>query len=262
MSGGFGFGLDITPTVRKLLIVTFGVWLVQVGFGLARMPWLERLFALDPDRVFPFHPWQLLTYMFLHSAPGFGGGFSPLHILMNMLMLLMFGGPVERRLGAKRFLRYYLICGLAGGLLTLLPPFRSVTLGASGAVLGVLTAFGLFYPDAPVLLFFIPVPAKIFVIFFALLNLFSAAGAQDGISYIAHIGGMAAGYLMIRGVPFAGRMTRRLEMRERERRERRRAELRLRRDEILDKMNREGRESLTQEEWRTLLEESKRMREN
>jgi membrane associated rhomboid family serine protease len=262
LAGGFSFGLDITPTVKKLLIATFAVWLVQLGFGLAHNAWFEDLFALDPSRVFPFHPWQLVTYMFLHSAPGLGGGFTPLHILMNMLMLVMFGGAVERRLGSRGFLRYYILCGVAGGLLTLLPPFRAVTVGASGAVLGVLTAFGLFYPDAPVLLFFIPVPAKVLVIFLALLNLFSAAGAQGGISYIAHIGGMAAGFLMIRGTPFMGRLSRRWEERERLRRDQRRAELRVRRDEILDKMNREGRESLTQEEWRTLLEESKRMREN
>jgi membrane associated rhomboid family serine protease len=262
-SGGFGFSLDITPTVLRLLIATFAVWLVQVGFGWAHSRLFEDLFALDPQHVFPWRPWQLFTYMFLHSAPGLGAGFSPLHILMNMLMLVMFGGAVERRMGARHFLRYYLICGAAGGLLALLPPFRDATVvGASGAVLGVLTAFGLFYPDAPVLLLFIPVPAKVLVIFLALLNLFSAAGAQGGISYIAHVGGMAAGYLMIRGAPFAGRLSRRWEERERDRRAERRAHLLQRRDEILDKINREGRDSLSQEEWRILLEESKRLRNN
>jgi membrane associated rhomboid family serine protease len=260
-NGSFSFGLDITPTVRKLLIATFGVWFVQLGFGFAHSSAFEELFALNPHRALPWHPWQLVTYMFLHSAPAQGGGFNPMHILLNMLMLVMFGGAVERQLGSRRFLRYYLLCGIAGGLLTLLPPFRAITVGASGAVLGVLTAFGLLYPDAPVLLLFIPVPAKVLVIFLALLNLFSAAGAQGGISYIAHVGGMAAGYLMLRGVPFTRGLRGRWSARERERRQERRAELKQHMDDILDKMNREGRESLSQQDWRSLLDESRRMRD-
>jgi membrane associated rhomboid family serine protease len=260
-SGSFRFGIDLTPTVKRLLVVTFAAWLVQLGFGLARSTLFEDLFALNPRTVLPWRPWQLVTYMFLHSAPG-QGGFNPLHILLNMLMLVMFGGRVERALGSRRFLRYYLVCGIAGGLLTLLPPFRAVTVGASGAVLGVLTAFGLLFPDEPVLLFFIPVPAKLVVIFLALLNLFSAAGSHGGISYIAHIGGMAAGYLMLRGVPFTGRMSRLWERRTRERDARRRAEVKQRMDEILDKISREGRDSLSQKDWRTLLDESKRRRDD
>jgi membrane associated rhomboid family serine protease len=260
-NASYSFGLDITPMVRKLLIATFAVWFVQLGFGWAHSSRFEDLFALNPQTALPWHPWQLLSYMFLHSAPAQGGGFNPLHILLNMLMLVMFGGAVERELGSRRFLRFYLICGLAGGLLTLLPPFRAITVGASGAVLGVLTAFGLLYPDTPVLLFFIPVPAKILVIFLALLNLFSAAGAQGGISYIAHVGGMAAGYVMLRGVPFMGRFSRNWELRQRQRREQRRADLKLHMDEILDKMNREGRDKLTQQDWRTLLDESRKIRD-
>jgi membrane associated rhomboid family serine protease len=261
-SGGFGFGIDITPTVRDLLIATFAVWFVQLGFGFARSDLFENLFALDPDAVLPWRPWQLITYMFLHSAPSQGAGFNPLHILLNMLMLLLFGGAVERRLGRWPFLRYYLVCGLVGGLLTLLPPFRAITVGASGAVLGVLTAFGLLFPDAPVLLFFIPVPAKLLVVFLALLNLFSAAGAQGGISYIAHLGGMAAGFAMLRGGSLLSRASGRIRAQEQRARSRHRAEVRARMDDILDKMNREGRESLTQEDWRTLLEESKRVRDH
>lgn len=258
-SSFFGF-LQITPMVRRLLIATFAVWGVQIVFGLLHQPFFEDWFALDPRRALPFRPWQLVTYMFLHSAPGQGGAFSPLHILLNMFIFIMFGPEVERALGGRKFLRYYLVCGIAGGVLTLLPPFRAVTVGASGAVLGVLTAFGLLFPDRPVLLFFLPVPAKIVVLFMAIMQLASAAGVQSGISYIAHIGGMAAGYLMIRGVPFAGRMSRRFDARQRQREEERRAELKQHMDEILDKINREGRDSLTQQEWRTLLEESKRMR--
>ena len=258
--GGASFGIDLTPVVRNLIITNFAVWVVQLIFGFARSPWFDDWFALDPDRVLR-RPWQLLTYMFMHSAPSHGGGFNPLHILLNMLMLLMFGGAVERALGSRRFLRYYLICGLAGGLLTLVPPFRATTVGASGAVLGVLTAFGVLFPDVPVLLFFFPVPARIMVIFLALLNLFSAMGTRSGVSFIAHIGGMAAGFLMLRGGRWTSRWSRAWQRRSDARLRRSRAALGERRDAILDKMSREGRESLSREEWRTLLEESKRMRE-
>jgi membrane associated rhomboid family serine protease len=260
-SGSFSFGLDFTPTVRALLVANFATWFVQLGFAFAHSTWFEDLFALHPDQVLPWRAWQLVTYMFLHSAPTPGGGFNPLHILLNMLMLVMFGGAVERQMGPRRFLRYYLLCGMAGGLLTLLPWFRAVTLGASGAVLGVLTAFGLFFPDTPVLLFFFPVPAKVMVIFLALLNLFSAAGAQGGISYIAHLGGMAAGFLMIRGAPFGGRLAHTWRSRTAARDAAQSTALKQRMDDVLDKMNREGRESLTQDDWRTLLEESRRLRD-
>jgi membrane associated rhomboid family serine protease len=251
----------MTPIVLRILIVTAAVWFLQIILGLARIGILEEWFALDPDKALPWRPWQLVTYMFLHSAPGQGGPFSPLHFIINMFMFVMFGPEVERALGPRKFLRYYLICGVAGGLLTLLPWFRAVTVGASGAVLGVLTAFGLLFPDRPVLLFFIPVPAKLVVLVMAIMQLVSAAGVQSGISYIAHIGGMGAGYLMIRGFPFVNRMSRKIERRTREREDRRRADVKHRMDEILDKMNREGRDSLTQKDWRTLLDESKRMRD-
>jgi len=254
------FGIDFTPMHRRIVVVTALVWFVQIAFGLAHSTVFEDWFALDPRSVLPWRPWQLVTYMFMHSAPAQGGGFNPLHILFNMFMLLMFGSAVEREMGSRRFLRYYLICGVAGGLLTLLPPFHAITVGASGAVLGVLTAFGLLFPETPVLLFFLPVAAKYVVLFMAVLQLASAASVQSGIAYIAHVGGMGAGYLMIRGVPFVGRWSRRFDRQSRQREDRRRAELRLRRDEILDKMNREGRDSLSQKEWNTLLEESKRLR--
>jgi membrane associated rhomboid family serine protease len=257
--GSFRFGFE----VRRLLIVTFAVWLLQLGFGFAGSHLVMDLFALDPERALPWRPWQIVTYMFLHSAPFAGTGWSPLHILLNMLMLFMVGGATERALGSRRFLRLYLVCGMVGGILTLLPPFRAITVGASGAVLGVMTAWALLYPNATVLLFFVlPVPAIVVVIFLALFNLMSAAGSTGGgISYIAHVGGMAAAFVMVRGAPWGRRLTTWWDDRTRLRRVRRRAELRRRMDDILEKMHREGKDSLTREDWRTLLEESKRMRE-
>lgn len=262
---GFGFSLDLTPVVRRLLVANFAVWVVQLIFGLAGSAQFEDWFALDPSHALPWRPWQLLSYMFLHSAPGPGHGWSPMHLLINMLMLAVVGGPVERRMGSGRFWRYYLLCGLAGGVLTLLPPFRAPTLGASGAVLGVLVAFGLFYPDTPMFIFFFfpPVPAKLVVLFLALLNLMSAATSnRDGIAYIAHVGGMAAGYCMLRGVPFTGRLRRTLSARRQATRSRQREVLRSELDAILDKMHAQGKDSLSQEEWNTLLDASRRRHED
>jgi rhomboid family protein len=259
---GFGFGLDLTPTLRKLLVANFAVWFVQLAFAWAGRDTMMELFAFHSDRALPWRPWQFVTYMFLHSAPP--GPWHPFHLLLNMLMLAIFGGPVERELGSRRFLRYYVLCGVAGATLSLLPPFHGTTVGASAAILGVLTAFGLFYPDTPVLLFFfLPIPARILVLFLALFNLMAAAGSlQDGTAYIAHVGGMAAGYVMLRGLPFGRGIRRRWSARAEARRVARRAELRSRMDAVLDKLHREGRDSLTRDEWNTLLDESKRMRKD
>lgn len=258
--GSFGFRLDITPVVRKLLIVNVSVWGAQVILGLAGSTILIDLFALDPQRVLPWRPWQVVTYMFLHSAPAPNHPWSIWHIIFNSLILAFMGGPVERRLGGRRFLRFYLLCGVSGGLLTLLPPFQATTLGASGAVLGVLTAFGLLYPNMPLyILFLFAVPAKYVVIGLAVFQVLSAmTSSSDGVSYIAHIGGMATGYLLLRGAPFVGRLRSRVERQKHEERNRRIARGRRSINEILDKYNAEGRESLTQEEWNTLLEESRR----
>lgn len=249
------------PVLFRLIVANAAVWVVQIVFGLVGSTWFEDLFALDPDRALPWRPWQLFTYMFLHSAPGPGHGWTFMHILVNMFMLAMVGGPVERSLGSRRFWRYYALCGLAGGILTMIPPFRALTVGASGAVLGVLVAFGLLFPDAPMFVFFFfpPVPAKYVVLFLALVNLLSAATAMhDGIAYMAHVGGMAAGYCMLRGVPFSGRLRSRWDARRRAAQARRREEVRDKLDAILDKMHEQGKESLSREEWNILLEASRR----
>ncbi len=265
--GGFGFHLDITPMVRKLLIANFAVWALQVIFGLSGSALFETWFALDTQRALPWRPWQLFTYMFLHSAPGPGhpwGLGGMLHIVVNMGMLAIFGGAVEARMGSQRFWRYYVVCGLAGGLLSLLPPFAAGwVVGASGAILGVLVAFALFYPDAPI--YFIPLfppfPARWVVLLLALVNLMSAHRAADsGIAYMAHLGGMAAGYIMLRGLPFSGGLRRRWRDWRRGTRVRRSQEMRQELDAILDKMHQEGKESLSQEEWNILLDASRRRR--
>lgn len=144
-----------------------------------------------------FYPWQLFTYMFLH------GGFF--HLLLNMFALWMFGVELENIWGQKRFLTYYLLCGVGAGLCNLLiaPLFTTVgpTVGASGAIYGILVAFGYLFPNRNIYIYgLIPVKAKYLVIIYMLIELFSAVGSSDsGIAHMAHLGGGVVGliYLLI-----------------------------------------------------------------
>jgi len=113
------------------------------------------------------------------------------------------------------------------------------------------------------LFFIIPVSARVVVIFYAVLSLMSAASATgDGIAHMAHLGGMAAGYFMLRGVPFVGRFRQGWNVRRASTRRREREDMRVKLDEVLDKMNRVGEQGLTQEDWNTLLDASRKRRDD
>ena len=144
-----------------------------------------------------FRPWQLISYAFMHG--------SVTHILFNMLALWMFGGTIERTLGTPRFVIYYFVCLVCAGLAQLavtawfLPGFYP-TLGASGAVFGLLLAFGVFYPKEKVYFMLIPVPlpAWLFVTLYALAELlFGVTHTQAGVAHFAHLGGMLGGWLLL-----------------------------------------------------------------
>ena len=152
-------------------------------------------FALWPDGT--FMPWQLVTYSFLH------GGIA--HIFFNMFGLYMFGSEIERLFGSRFYLLYYLASVVVAALTHLLitylmgsPPAPMV--GASGGVYGLLLAFGWYFPQRRVVLLFppIPMPARIFVIVFGVLELFfGVTGTAAGVAHFAHLGGMLGGWLMI-----------------------------------------------------------------
>ncbi|MEW5807290.1 MAG: rhomboid family intramembrane serine protease [Acidobacteriota bacterium] len=157
----------------------------------------EFLFGLVPTFVIRhLWIWQPVTYMFLH------GGFG--HILFNMFTLWMFGSDMERYWGTSKFLKYYFITGVGAALLTVAftPTSGNPTIGASGALYGILLAFGLTFPNRPIYIYFIiPVKAKHLVLFFALLEFyFSWTYTGDGIAHLAHFGGMLIGYLYIKRV--------------------------------------------------------------
>ena len=144
-----------------------------------------------------FAPWQLVTYAFLHG--------SMLHLAFNMFALYMFGGDIERVFGTRRYLVYYFVCVVSAALTQMV--FAAVsggiypTVGASGGVFGLLLAYGMYFPNNRVMLIFppIPMPARVFVLLYALIELFlGVTGTQEGVAHFAHLGGMIGGFVLLR----------------------------------------------------------------
>lgn len=200
-SYGFGPG-GITPAVKMLIITNVVVFLVNLI-----VPALTIRLGLVPAAVFgEFAIWQPVTYMFLHSTAGVG------HILINMLTLWMFGTELERTWGSRFFTKYYFVTGIGAAATTLLlavAPFGfsdsiyySVTVGASGAIYGLLLAYGLYFPNRPIFLYFIfPIPAKYFVMIIGAIAFFSSLGGPGGgVAHSAHLGGLVVGYLYLQSL--------------------------------------------------------------
>lgn len=192
------------PVTQSLLIANVAVFLLQSSTDGG----LETWFALWP-LAHGFAPWQVVTYGFLH------GGLA--HIFFNMLGLYMFGSDIERLFGSRYFLVYYFACLVSAAICQLVvialgigPPVPTV--GASGALYGLLLAFGMYFPRRMVMLIFppIPMPARVFVILFGGLELvFGVTGTVNGVAHFAHLGGMLGGWLVIQyrrsGFPFTRR---------------------------------------------------------
>jgi len=193
----FGPG-PVSPAIKIIMIVN-GVAFVLTYF----MPSMIQTFGLRPADLFQrFAVWQLVTYMFMHGGPS--------HILFNMLMLYLMGVELERMWGTRFFTKFYFTCGIGAGLtqvfLGILPvPFADqfyypVTIGASGAIYGVLLAYALYFPTRQILMFFLfPVQAKYFVMILGGLALLFATGGGGGVAHTAHLGGLLTGYLYLKG---------------------------------------------------------------
>jgi membrane associated rhomboid family serine protease len=189
----------MSPAVKALVVANVVIYLLTRFV----LPSLIELFGLMPAAIFhQLRVWQLVTYMFLH------GNLS--HILFNMLSLWMFGTELERTWGTPAFVRYYFATGIGAGLTTVLFslfPFAATahlyattTIGASGAIFALLLAYGLIFPNRTILLVIFPIPAKYFVMIVGAIVLLQAADdAGGGIAHITHLGGLAAGYLLLRG---------------------------------------------------------------
>ncbi len=187
--------------MKFLLVSTSAVFLLQLflqlGFRVGNVYLYDvffRLFALFPLGQ-GFLIWQPITYLFLH------GGFF--HIFFNLLALWFFGVELENVWGTRRFLTYYFLCGVGAAVSNLLlTPLFTVplpTIGASGAIYGVLLAFGMLFPDSPVYVYFLfPIKAKYFVSIFIAIELFyGVTGTQNGIAHFAHLGGAFVGFLYL-----------------------------------------------------------------
>jgi len=186
------------PATTALIIANVAIFLLQ---GLA--PQLIVPFALWPLATSgmnigaSFAPWQLVTYAFLH------GGL--LHLAFNMFALYMFGGSLERVFGTRRYLTLYFVSVLSAAATQLAVAMVSgaiyPTIGASGGVFGLLLAYAMYFPDNRVMLLFppIPMPARTFVVLYAVLELFlGVTGSQEGVAHFAHLGGMIGAWLLLR----------------------------------------------------------------
>jgi membrane associated rhomboid family serine protease len=183
----------ITPWVLRLIIANAVVLLLMRT--VLTSPDLAAALAFDPASAWR-HWWTFLSYMFVHAGL--------LHLLGNMLMLFVFGTAVESRMGSRNFLLYYLFCGVGAAIFALgLSSFMAVSpfIGASGAVLGVALAFAMYWPDAELVVFPIPVLIRARTLVTILIGLdvfFSFLAQSDGIAHLAHVGGAAFGYLFFR----------------------------------------------------------------
>ncbi len=202
---GYGRFSVMPPVLKTLLILNVSIFALQFFiFPSVLNNIILKYFALWPiqgtNLPFPgtFWPWQLITYQFMHSLSTF------LHVGFNMFALWMFGAELENMWGSRKFLFYYLLCGIGAGIIHLFvsPLFSQPlpTIGASGAVYGILLAFGLTFPNRPIFMFpfFIPIPAKIFVIIFACIELIAGISGSDGIAHFAHLGGAFTGFVLLR----------------------------------------------------------------
>ncbi|HUN65730.1 MAG TPA: rhomboid family intramembrane serine protease [Bacteroidota bacterium] len=284
--GGFRF---FPPVIKALLVSNVVIYLLTNFVALFRYRGnamagiVEQIFYLFPIGD-GFRPWQLITYMFMH------GGL--MHLFFNMFALWMFGMELENSWGSRKFLTYYLICGVGAGLSNLFVsplfvPAVAPTIGASGAIYGVLIAYGMLFPDRPILIYFlIPIRARYFVLLYIGLEVYAGiTGTSDGLAHFAHLGGAAVGYIYLlidqKRLPFGSifgsareRVYTSAERRYPDDRYAGGASIsnatyedlgddnsvtQQKIDEILDKISRSGYPSLTEEEKKILFEASKKL---
>ena len=286
-------GFSILPlVVKNLLIINaifyLGTWAADVAWHIDLSDYLGLHYIGASD----FRPYQFITYMFMH------GNFA--HLFFNMFALWMFGNSIENVWGPKRFLIFYFVCGIGAGLTQELVQYiqlsdivehyqyvnlsnRSIpvddylnmltTVGASGAVYGILLAFGMMWPNARIYIYFaIPIKAKWVVIIYGLLELFSGFSSVDNVAHFAHVGGMLFGFLLIMYWRYQmgdWRPKFKMKFKKDDNHEngrpmsdwdynQKRADDDKRTDEILDKISKGGYDSLTKEEKEFLFKQSKK----
>lgn len=183
----FSFGYGLTPIIKNLMIIMGVFFFLQMVVSGS----INFYLGLVPVLVWKkYFLWQFFTYIFLHGGIG--------HLLFNLLALWMFGGELENYWGSKKFLGYFLFCGIGAGICTVVfTPYQFIpVIGASGAIYGILLAFGWFFPNRPIFIYFLfPIPAKYMVILYGLIELLSSMeGTGGGIAHLTHLGGLLFGF--------------------------------------------------------------------
>ena len=187
----YSFGGPLTPGVKAIIIANLAVFVLQ-----NLVPRLTGWFVLSPSLVLPmnFQLWRVVSYMFLH------GGL--MHLLFNMLALFMFGCSIERTWGTRSFYRYYFLCGIGGAVFAFIPygPFYNLPiLGASGAIYGILLAYGMLFPHNRILVFLtFPVEARYLVAIWGFIAFVGSVSGAEGVAHIVHLGGLVTGYVLLR----------------------------------------------------------------
>jgi membrane associated rhomboid family serine protease len=189
----------LSTTMKALIGANVAVFLL-----VALVPSLQVRLGLVPAAVVGgAYVWQLVTYMFVHAGV--------FHLLFNMLVLWMIGTELERMWGRRYFLKFYFVTGIGAGALTVLVallPFgfaaalyRSIIVGASGAIFGLLLAYALYFPDRLIYMYFLfPIKVKYFVMILGAIELYSSLAVQSGVASATHLGGLLVGYVYLKGV--------------------------------------------------------------
>jgi len=203
--------------IKNLVIINALFWLAQITVGKELIP-IEDIFALHYVRSEYYRPWQFISYMFLHDPGNF------FHILFNMFALWMFGSTLENLWGSKRFLLFYMICGVGAALVHMVALWYDIsqlvplyeqgrigpekfygklnvpTMGASGAVMGIFAAFAFTFPNSQLLILPIPFPIKAKYAMMGLIALDLIGGISNkssGVAHFAHVGGALVGIILI-----------------------------------------------------------------
>jgi membrane associated rhomboid family serine protease len=255
----FRWGRPRSTIISSLILINLVIWGLITVSG---TDWLfYPIFGLVPKLVWSrLMIWQPFTYMFLHG--------SFWHVALNMFVLWMFGSELEREWGGSAFLRYYFITGIGAGLVTMLLSLSSTipVIGASGAIYGVLLAYGLAYPNRYVYLYFMfPVKVKYFVGFLVIMAFLASFGTSTGVSHLTHLSGMVIGGIYLKS-GWRGKwhqLSRRVSGIRQQYQDRRDSterheddQMRHQVDKILDKINTEGFSSLTKDEQDILYKAS------
>ena len=260
--GNFSYKSGLfSEAIKVLITVNFLIYLLQSISGLEVATDLWRLFGLVPKQIWSnLMLWQPFTYLFFHDS-------NPWHVLMNMFVLWMFGTELERAWGKKNFIKYYFITGIGSGIITGCFSLNSMVplIGASGAVFGIILAYGLIFPNRTIYLWGIfPIKSIVFVIFVGALSLFSTINSTSNVSHLTHLAGMFIGYIYLKRkwrfktIMFSLRkMIIEYQIQKEEKKAIFKKSVENDIDILLDKINRSGFDSLSSDEEKQLYENSK-----